>query len=175
MASLLDILLQNMSEKNATLLTHSINVAKLCAIIARNLRMDDNFFYSAGLLHDVGKLLIPNALLDKSTPIGQEEQEILQKHSQWGAILLKSLGLEQFSGIALLHHQDTPGLPVEIQIVSVADKFEAMTSLWRMYRRAVPPHEAIEIIKKMNLFEPKVINALEISYRELNVEQIKKV
>lgn len=76
MQKALNLLLQNMSEKNATLLTHSLNVAKLCTIIAKNLGMDEEFYYTAGLLHDVGKLLVPNALWDKSIAISREELEI---------------------------------------------------------------------------------------------------
>lgn len=156
-----------MSEKNATLLTHSLNVAKLCMVIARNMEMDEEFFYTAGLVHDVGKLLIPNALLDKSIAIGGEELEILRSHSKWGAELLKLLGLEQFSTIALLHHQDTQGLPLTVQIVSVADKFEAMTSLWRQYKKPVTAKEAIDELWRMQIFHPTVIEALAIAQMEL--------
>jgi len=163
----IEMLLQDMSEKNATLLTHSLNVAKLSMVIARNMGMDEEFYYTAGLLHDVGKLLVPNALLDKSIAIGKEELEILRNHSKWGAELLKLLGLEQFSTITLLHHQDTADLPLSVQIVSVADKFEAMTSLWRQYRKAMTAKEAIDELWKMQIFQSTVIEALAIAQTEL--------
>jgi len=133
-----------MSEKNATLLTHSLNVAKLSMVIARNMGMDEEFYYTAGLLHDVGKLLVPNALLDKSIAIGKEELEILRNHSKWGA-----------------------DLPLSVQIVSVADKFEAMTSLWRQYRKAMTAKEAIDELWKMQIFQSTVIEALAIAQTEL--------
>ncbi|ADQ06146.1 metal dependent phosphohydrolase [Caldicellulosiruptor hydrothermalis 108] len=167
----LNLLLQNMSEKNATLLTHSLNVAKLCTIIARNLGMDEEYYYTAGLLHDAGKLLVPNALLDKSISIGNEEQEILKNHSKWGAELLKLLGLNEFSVIALLHHQDTSDLPLPVQIVAVADKFEAMTSLWRQYKKPVTAKEAIDELWNMRIFHPTVIEALAIAQAEFLTEK----
>lgn len=171
MQKTLDLLLQNMSEKNATLLTHSLNVAKLCTIIARNLGMDEEYYYTAGLLHDVGKLLVPNALLDKSIAIGREELEILKNHSYWGAELLKLLGLSEFSVIALLHHQDTPDLPLSVQIVAAADKYEAMTSLWRQYKKPVSPKEAIDELWNMGIFQPTVIEALAIAQAEFPIEK----
>lgn len=155
-----------MSEKNAILLTHSLNVAKLCSLIAKDLGVDEEFYYTAGLLHDVGKLLIPNALLDKSISIGKEELEILKNHSKWGAEILRLLGLEQFSTIALLHHQDTADLPLSVQIVSVADKFEAMTSLWRQYKKPLTAKEAIDELKNLEIFQPAVLEAISVIYAE---------
>lgn len=171
MTKILDMILQNISEKNAILLTHSLNVAKLSTIIAKNLGMDEEFYYTAGLLHDVGKLLIPNALLDKSISISKEEQEILKNHSKWGAELLKLLGLNEFSVIALLHHQDTSDLPLSVQIVAVADKFESMTSLWRQYKKPVSHKEAIEELWNMRIFQPTVIEALAIAQVEFSTEK----
>ncbi|ACM61515.1 HD-GYP domain-containing protein [Caldicellulosiruptor bescii] len=167
MQKALNLLLQNMSEKNATLLTHSLNVAKLCTIIAKNLGMDEEFYYTAGLLHDVGKLLVPNALWDKSIAISREELEIFKNHSKWGAELLKMLGLNEFSVIALLHHQDTSDLPLPVQIVAAADKYEAMTSLWRQYKKPVSHKEAIDELWNMGIFQPTVIEALAIAQMEL--------
>lgn len=171
MQTTLSLLLQDMSEKNAILLTHSLNVAKLCTIMAKNLGMDEEFYYTAGLLHDVRKLLIPNALLDKSIAIGREEQEILKSHSKWGAEILRLLGLEQFSTIALLHHQDTADLPLPVQIVAAADKFEAMTSLWRQYKKPVTAKEAIDELWNMRIFHPTVIEALAIAQTEFSIEK----
>jgi len=167
----LDLLLQNMSEKNATLLTHSLNVAKLCTIIARNLGMDEEYYYTAGLLHDVGKLLVPNALLDKSIAIGREELEILKNHSYWGAELLRILGLNEFSVIALLHHQDTSDLPLPVQIVAAADKYEAMTSLWRQYKKPVTAKEAIEELRNIGIFKQTIIEALALAQAEFLIEK----
>lgn len=164
------MLLQNMSEKNATLLTHSINVAKLSMVIAKNMGMDEEFYYTAGLLHDVGKLLIPNALLDKSIPIGQEEQQILKNHSYWGAEMLKVMGFEEFYTTTLRHHDDMPDLPLSVQIVAIADKFEAMTSLWRQYRKAMTAKEAIGKLKDMGIFSPVIIQALENSQKEFVIK-----
>lgn len=171
MQKALNLLLQNMSEKNATLLTHSLNVAKLCMVIARNMGMDEEYYYTAGLLHDAGKLLVPNALLDKSISIGNEEQEILKNHSKWGSEILKLLGLNEFSEIALLHHKDTSDLPLPVQIVAVADKFEAMTSLWRQYKKPVSHEEAINELWSMGIFKPTVIEALTVAQVEFPIEK----
>jgi putative nucleotidyltransferase with HDIG domain len=171
MQRVLNLLLQNMSEKNATLLTHSLNVAKLCTIIARNLGMDEEYYYTAGLLHDVGKLLVPNALLDKSIAIGREELEILKNHSYWGAELLRILGLNEFSVIALLHHQDTSDLPLPVQIVAAADKYEAMTSLWRQYKKPVTAKEAIEELRNIGIFKQTIIEALALAQAEFLIEK----
>lgn len=77
------------------------------------------------------------------------------------------LGLNEFSVIALLHHQDTSDLPLPVQIVAAADKYEAMTSLWRQYKKPVSHKEAIDELWNMGIFQPTVIEALAIAQMEL--------
>lgn len=73
--------------------------------------------------------------------------------------------------IALLHHQDTSDLPLSVQIVTVADKFEAMTSLWRQYKKPVFHKEAIDELWNMGIFKPTVIEALTVARAEFSIEK----
>lgn len=62
-------------------------------------------------------------------------------------------------------------MPLSVQIVSVADKFEAMTSLWRQYKKPVTAKEAIDELWRMQIFQPAVIEALAIAQAEFLTER----
>jgi putative nucleotidyltransferase with HDIG domain len=136
---------------------HSINVGLLSALIARLLGLPDEVCIEvggAGLLHDIGKLKIPDEILNKPAALKDDELEIMRKHPQYGyAILRKVPGTPKaFADAALLHHERLDGsgypfglkhenIPLSVQIVSVADQFDALASD-RAYREKMSPFEA---------------------------------
>jgi putative nucleotidyltransferase with HDIG domain len=124
-----------------------------------------------GLLHDIGKLGIPNKILDKTGKLSGKEKQILQKHPQLGARILEPISAyTDIMLIVLQHHEnyDGTGYPDGLageeiskfsRIFAVADRFEALTAN-RPYRRAISPGEAAKIIQANSgtQFDPAVVD-----------------
>lgn len=141
---------------------HSERVAKYSEMIARKMGYsDDNAktLYIMALMHDVGKIGIPDAIINKPGALTDEEFKIIKSHPIIGADILKEVdAFEKISEIALNHHErvDGKGYPNgltgneisdEVAIVSVADAYDAMTSQ-RSYRDIMEQAEVRAEIKK---------------------------
>jgi len=147
---------------------HTTRVTDYSLAIARQMvkntsvRLTKSFFdnlYIAGLLHDIGKIAVPEAVLNKPGKLTAQEQEIIRQHPGKGAEIVKPLALPQecVDGI-LYHHERYDGegypeglkgndIPVSAYVISVADAYDAMTSD-RPYRKGMDKKVAIEQIKK---------------------------
>jgi putative nucleotidyltransferase with HDIG domain len=134
---------------------HSSRVAKLALLIGQKLQLDDSQLKElemACFLHDIGKIHVPDRILNKQTPLDDQEMAIIRKHPEQGAeILGLADSLHKYVPVVLHHHewyngQGYPnGLKAEqihlfAQIVAIADCFDAMTSS-RPYRKGCT-HEA---------------------------------
>ncbi len=153
--------------------THSINVSLLSIILAKKLNYSDDIMKiigTAGLLHDLGKILIPVEILNKPAKLNAAEFEIMKKHPVYGYEILKSTSSYNLPvlEIVLSHHEKISGTGYPLgkkneeitelaQIVSVADFFDAITSA-RSYKPAKPFWFAlIEINKEISKsFSPKI-------------------
>jgi HD-GYP domain-containing protein (c-di-GMP phosphodiesterase class II) len=105
------------------------------------------------LLHDLGKVRVPEAILRKPAPLDPNERELVSMHPIWGAKLLEELpGLEPVATIVRFHHERWDGtgypdglerdrIPIASRIIAVCDAYEAMTSA-RPYRVTLPPAAA---------------------------------
>ncbi len=125
-----------------------------------------------GLLHDIGKLGIPNEILDKSEKLTKEDIQILKKHPRMGARILEPISAyTDTMHIVLQHHEnfDGTGYPEGLageeiskysRIFAVADRYEAMTAE-RPYRKAIDPRQAIKFIKENSgtQLDPAVVDA----------------
>jgi putative nucleotidyltransferase with HDIG domain len=140
---------------------HSDRVTKLALAIAERMNQDDNFkkiISRAGLLHDIGKIGIQDAVLLKQEKLTDAEWEIIKSHSQQGAKILEPLKfLAQERKIILHHHERYDGkgypdrlmgeeIPLGSLILAVADAFDAMNSQ-RPYRQAM---ERVAIIAELS-------------------------
>ncbi len=129
---------------------HSRTVAKYSQLLARTLDINgketlDNIRKGA-LLHDVGKIAIPDAILKKPTPLTQDEWEKIKLHPTLGYGLIREIKLvEEVGNIILYHHEKYDGsgypkglkndeIPLEARIFALADALDAITS-FRPYRR----------------------------------------
>ncbi len=132
-----------------------------------------------GLLHDVGKLMIPWSLLNRIRPLSPREVKQLQRHPLVGEELLARLGLHELAMVVGEHHErpdgmgyprGKAGLSDAGAIVAVADAYEAMTSPSRAYRQPKRPRQAItEVLTGSGRqFDPKAVEAL--SHAILNGE-----
>lgn len=141
--------------------SHSVNVAVISLMIGKVLGYDKEKLLNLGigaLLHDIGKALIPNEILNKPDKLTNEEFSIMQKHSQLGYDTVKNrCDLSPLSRICILsHHEkfDGSGYPLHkkgndihefARIVAIADVFDALTSD-RIYRPKWPTYEAVEYL-----------------------------
>lgn len=125
----------------------------------------------AGLLHDIGKIGVPDSVLRKPSKLDDDEWEMMKRHPEIGARLLASIDAEDIRTWVLAHHERPDGrgypfalpnddIPLEAKILSVADAYEAMTSD-RVYRAAPGPEFARSELEKWKSaqFDPIVVEA----------------
>lgn len=154
---------------------HSYRVAEYSVIIAKRLGITgeklEKLHYAA-TLHDIGKIGVPDTILNKPTRLTDEEYSIIQTHTTLGADLLKKVDLISYTAeVAKHHHERYDGsgypdglrgekIPYLARIVAVADAFDAMNSR-RVYRNAMSK-EVIrkEIISNRGIqFDPEIADA----------------
>lgn len=138
---------------------HSVNVCVLSLITGIALGFSKTQLSHLGmgaLLHDIGKLKIPESIVNKPGKLTEEEFSIMKQHSQIGYDILRSQVSLLTAHMALEHHEryDGTGYPSQLsgkdihlfsRICSVADVFDAVTAD-RVYRKAYAPHEAYELL-----------------------------
>lgn len=150
---------------------HSNRVAEYSKMIAKRAgytpaRQDE--IYIMGLLHDAGKIGIPDGVLNKPGKLDEEEFEIIKKHSLKGYAILKSIEENpKLAEVAKCHHERFDGagypsglkgedIPEEARIIAVADAYDAMSSD-RSYRARLSKEEIIDELKNCSggQFDPK--------------------
>ncbi len=126
----------------------------------------------AAYLHDVGKVKVPDDILNKPDSLTDEEWKEMRKHPDYGAEMLKEKEfLREAAEVVRAHHERYDGtgyprglqgeeIPIEARIIAVVDAYDAMTSD-RPYRPAMSKEEALEELKKNagTQFDPRVVNA----------------
>lgn len=158
----LHALTESIDAKDPYTCGHSRRVAMISKRIAEAHGLDEaavQQVYLAGLLHDIGKIGVPEEVLLKSGRLSDEEFEKVKRHPLVGARILR--GIRHLDGVIdgiLTHHERPDGngypcalrngdIPVEGLIVGLADSFDAMTSD-RTYRKALPLDEAVAEIRR---------------------------
>jgi len=136
---------------------HSTRLAEWAVRIGRDLGLDEDCLRDlevAAILHDIGKIGTPDAILKKPSKLTDDERAVIQKHPEYGWAVLRVVpGFERVSLFVLHHHETYDGtgypaklrgdeIPIGSRIVSVMDAFDAMISS-RPYRRGLPIDEAI--------------------------------
>lgn len=152
---------------------HSRRVAMYAAEIAKRMGLPEsevqNIYY-AGLLHDAGKISVPDAVLNKPGKLTDEERKTIQSHTVAGGKMLKQLSsIKGIRETALYHHERYDGtgypeglqgenIPLYARIVGVADSYDAMSSN-RVYRRHLNKDEIIEEIQQGagTQFDPDIL------------------
>ena len=140
---------------------HNRRVAQLCVEIGRQMRMtatELRVLARSGLLHDVGKLGIPDAILEKQGPLDESEAALMKTHPEIGVTILKRGGhfKRELLGV-LYHHERMDGsgyphglvadsIPIEARIVAVADTYDVLTTD-RPYRQACGVKEARRVVQ----------------------------
>jgi HD-GYP domain-containing protein (c-di-GMP phosphodiesterase class II) len=153
---------------------HSQTVGRYSETIARGLGLSEELVERiklAGILHDVGKIAVPDAVLLKPGKLTDEEFEQMKKHPEVGALIIDGAELKDIAAWVMAHHERPDGrgyphglsgadIPLEARILAVADAYEAMTSD-RVYRPAMSPHAAREELRHCagSQFDPHVVDA----------------
>jgi len=134
-------------------------VAKIYSSLPNELKSQVSLphLQEAAMLHDYGKVLIPNSILNKSGKLDAKEREIMELHSELGYELLKDKGIDPKTlNLIKYHHQNLNGngyparkndfeYGIDAQILSVADKYSALREK-RAYKNPMGKYEALEII-----------------------------
>ncbi len=169
---------------------HSSRVADYAVLLAREMKWPEDrveFLKYIALIHDVGKVAVPENILKKDRLLTNEEYEIMKRHSEAGAEVIKDISFfAAGSGIIKHHHERWNGsgypdqlkneeIPEGARILAVADAYDAMTSD-RPYRKALKPLEAIREIQECSgaQFDPKVVKAFTRIIPQLNLEPERK-
>jgi diguanylate cyclase (GGDEF)-like protein len=170
-----DVLLRALSERHPSLGDHVNGVAELAVAIGERLgllpeELED--LRQAAELHDMGKVAIPDAILDKPGPLDDAEWEFMRRHTIIGERILQAApALERVARIVRSTHERMDGkgypdalageaIPLAARIVLVCDAYEAMTAD-RSYRKAMSPEVAIEELEGCagTQFDPRVVGA----------------
>jgi HD-GYP domain-containing protein (c-di-GMP phosphodiesterase class II) len=148
-------------------------IAELAVHLAIDLGLSENEtmrIRTASLLHDVGKVAIPEPMLSKPAELSDTEWRSVMEHPRIGQIVLEQAGaMRDASTIALHHHEWFNGqgyphglagadIPLGARIVAIADAYEAMTS-WRPYKRTRTHDEALDELRRCagTQFDPQLV------------------
>ncbi|WP_415636535.1 HD-GYP domain-containing protein [Pseudoalteromonas distincta] len=153
--------LTQMRQKDAYLLEHSINVSILMSIFAKHLDIEKDIIIeltTGALLHDIGKIKIPDEVLNKPGRFTEAEFEVMKKHSLFSKEILEKAGLTGVAvDIAGMHHErlDGKGYPFGkkgdeisqyVRMASIVDVYDALTAE-RVYKAGMEPIRAFKILK----------------------------
>jgi HD-GYP domain-containing protein (c-di-GMP phosphodiesterase class II) len=167
---------------------HNLRVARLCVHIGRQMSMSASqlrVLARAGLMHDIGKLGIPEAVLGKHSPLDDAEWILMRTHPEMGLNLLDRVGQSSREVLAVLYHHErldgsgypyglkAEAIPIEARIVAVADTYDALTSD-RPYRKACSQAQARRVLveEARSRLDPRAVGALfgVLDQSYLNVE-----
>jgi HD-GYP domain-containing protein (c-di-GMP phosphodiesterase class II) len=154
---------------------HSTRLAEWALYVARDLGVPENCMSDlemGALLHDIGKIGVPDTILNKAGKLSSEEYEFVKRHPEFGWNVIRNLpGFEKTGQYVLHHHENFDGtgyparlkgseIPTGARIVSVIDAFDAMVSS-RPYRTGLPVEEAIRRLNAASgtQFDPAVISS----------------
>jgi putative nucleotidyltransferase with HDIG domain len=177
--STLRVMLAAIEAKEPYTAGHSERVAAYSRAIARKLMLDDGSLeglkeeaWTAGLLHDIGKIGIEDRILNKGDVLTREEFEEMKRHAVLGAEILAPVeALRPILPAIRYHHERWHGggypeglrgedIPLLARIVAVADTFDALTTQ-RIYQAPYSAEEALEIVRDLagQGFDPHVVDA----------------
>jgi HD-GYP domain-containing protein (c-di-GMP phosphodiesterase class II) len=154
---------------------HSTRLAEWGLRVGQELGLDEAMLQNlevAALLHDIGKIGIPDSILRKPAKLDDEEYALMKRHPEYGWLVLRMLpGFEQAALDILHHHESMDGkgypaglkgseIPIVSRIVCVIDAFDAMVSS-RPYRQGLPFEEAVRrlILCSGTQFDPDVVQS----------------
>jgi len=157
---------------------HSVQVGELARRVGVRIGMaeaDLGMLEYAARLHDLGKLSVPDSILQKPGPLDEDEWAVMRRHPQWGAEMIAQVpGLEELATLVVAHHERWDGsgypnglagegIPLASRVISACDAFEAMVTR-RPYRAPLTVDEALaELVAAAGTqFDPDVVAAVRV-------------
>ncbi len=184
--SMLSVLANAIEARDHYTIGHTWRVARFSQVIARRLGWSGERISElevGGVLHDIGKIGVPDSILTKPGPLSPEEQQRMELHPQIGARMLRDVpSLERVLPCVLHHHERWDGsgyparlrgedIPLEARLLAVADALDAMTSS-RPYRPGLAHDVAVAELESeaARQFDPEVVQATLLAYRDRELE-----
>lgn len=142
--------------------------------------------YVVGLVHDIGKIGIPETILNKPSKLSKEEFDVIRKHPAIGADILAEISkFAQIAEIVRCHHENYDGsgypsglqgkaIPLMSRMMALCDSYDAMTTI-RCYREPITPHKALEEIQRASggQYDPELSRAfIDFMLSRLNSENV---
>ena len=161
---------------------HSTRVSFYSQKIAKRMGMSEEEIKMVGymgLMHDCGKIAIPDGVLNKRGPLTEEERKVIEEHTTRGGKMLENFtSLPGIRDGALYHHERYDGkgypegligkeIPLYARIINVADAFDAMNSD-RCYRNRLPKHKILSELRNNagTQFDPEIVEYMIAMYQE---------
>lgn len=151
--------------------------AKICEKMGLSKELNDALYISSQF-HDIGKVMIPDEILNKPSSLTREELRYIMKHPIYSRSLVESKFGKEIAEIVEQHHErlDGSGYPfglqgdeirLEAKIIAVADSYDAMTTV-RPYKKAMSPKEALTELKNCvgSLYEKNIVKAMQVYLKE---------
>lgn len=152
---------------SSRLVSWSITISKLLGLSVEETRQVE----IAAVLHDIGKIGIPDEILKKPFRLTPEEHEIMKKHPEYGWGVLKNIPGVEMASLLILHHHEMwdgggypaglkgQGIPLGARIVAITDAFDAMTTD-RCYRNGMPADQALLELEQFagSQFDPALVS-----------------
>jgi putative nucleotidyltransferase with HDIG domain len=174
---LLSTVLQTLSMRDAMTARHSAAVARYAREVAKMLGLDEreqDLIHTAALLHDIGKVIVPDSVLFAERKLTDEEWELIKLHPEQGAKLVERIeGYGPVAEIVRHHHERFSGggyptgiageeIPLGSRIISAADTYDVMTSR-DSYRRPVSSEAALAELRRVSgtQLDPQVVEVFE--------------
>jgi len=172
------VLLMRLAEKDAYTAGHTRRVALLAVEVGEELGLPPGRLRDlaiGGMLHDIGKLSVPDAILQKPGPLDEAEFDVIRQHPEWGSQLVEELGgfspavgrlvrdhHERLDGGGYPSGREAGSLDVETRLLTVCDVFDALLSR-RVYREAWSQDRALELLRGETgtAFDASCVEALE--------------
>lgn len=168
-------LVQRLKRTRPTTYSHCVRVARLAHATGQVLGFDDMRLKQLGraaMMHDIGKILVPDSVLNRPRKPNRVERFVLDQHPTFGAMLVSYFGLpaalrirtqyhhERWDGRGYPHKIEGEAIPQMARIIQVADTFDAMT-VERPYRKPATHDEAVAELRKESgtQFDPLMVDA----------------
>ncbi|MEW5871286.1 MAG: HD-GYP domain-containing protein [Chloroflexota bacterium] len=166
---------------------HGSRVVDLTVQLARQMGVPESdliHVQRGALLHDIGKIAVPNRILDKPGPLNDEEWAIMHQHPTYAQKMLAGIAfLQPALDIPVYHHEKWDGtgypqglsgerIPLAARIFAIIDMWDALISE-RPYRRALPPEQALALIRQESgsRFDPAVVAAFMQAIQNMGKDQ----
>ena len=174
--NMIDVIMKSLYAKKPLESDHTQRFSRIAVNLGQRMALDKHSLEKiriAGLMHDIGKIGIPETILDKTGPLTESERAEMQEHAVIGYRILNATSeFAEISDIILSHHEQWDGsgyprglsaveIPLVARLIAVADAFDAMTSD-RPYRKALSTSHALDELRSRagSQFDPDAVEVL---------------